>query len=71
MAASPRHQRDKISGTFCGLLPYSSYPKLFRYVNYFLKQVAAVGYSSHAHFTQLYARHTGQLPVSLTRQRPA
>lgn len=35
-----------------------------------VKQVAAtVGYSSHAHFTQLYSRHTGQLPVNITRQR--
>jgi AraC family transcriptional regulator len=44
--------------------------ELLRHSELSVKQVAAaVGYSSHAHFTQLYARHTGQLPVSLTRQR--
>jgi len=46
--------------------------ELLRSSDLSVKQVAAaVGYSSHAHFTQLYARHTGQLPVSITRQRPA
>ncbi|WP_324679470.1 AraC family transcriptional regulator [Hymenobacter sp. GOD-10R] len=46
--------------------------ELLRNSDLSVKQVAAtVGYSSHAHFTQLYARHTGQLPVSITRQRPA
>jgi AraC family transcriptional regulator len=46
--------------------------ELLRKSDLSVKQVAAaVGYSSHAHFTQLYARHTGQLPVSITRQRPS
>ncbi|MDF7814021.1 AraC family transcriptional regulator [Hymenobacter sp. YC55] len=46
--------------------------ELLRNSDLSVKQVAAaVGYSSHAHFTQLYARHTGQLPVDITRKRPA
>ncbi|UOQ68911.1 helix-turn-helix domain-containing protein [Hymenobacter volaticus] len=46
--------------------------ELLRHSGLSVKQVAfAVGYTNHAHFTQLFVRHTKQLPLRLTQKRKA